>query len=158
MRRYPSRLRIVKYIHRQDLFVRVGRLMRLQLNLTTLNSTKSAYASFTLIGNKFFSKYQYMPVRGGRQTVEKFTCRIYNKVRQWASLTLVTLLTCCQQALLSVFKGRPSGDASRERDTAIERCDVSIEDGDGKTKSRFIVKIICRHGTVRPVQRYPCLD
>ncbi|PQE11921.1 hypothetical protein CJF31_00000033 [Rutstroemia sp. NJR-2017a BVV2] len=102
-----------------------------KLILTTLNSTKSAYASFTLVGNKFFSKYQYTPVRSSRQTVEKFTCKIYNK------------------ALLSVFKGRPSGDASRERDTAIERCDVSIEDGDGKTKSRFIVKIICRHGVLK---------
>jgi len=42
-----------------------------------------------------------------------------------------------------VFKGRV-GDP--ERDTAIERCDVSVEDGEGKTKSRFVVKIICRHG------------
>ena len=49
-----------------------------QLVLTALNSSKSAYASFTLIGNKFFSKYHYRGVNG--QTKEKFNCKIYNKV------------------------------------------------------------------------------
>ena len=37
-------------------------------------------------------------------------------------------------------------DPTREKDTAIERCDVSVEDGEGTGKSRFIVKIACRHG------------
>lgn len=37
-------------------------------------------------------------------------------------------------------------DPTREKDTAIERCDVSVEDGEGTGKSRFIVKIVCRHG------------
>jgi hypothetical protein len=46
---------------------------------------------------------------------------------------------------LSVFKGRVV-DPNREKDTAVERCDVSVEDGDGKAKSRFVIKIICRHG------------
>lgn len=36
----------------------------------------------------------------------------------------------------------------REKDTAIERCDVTVEDGEGTGKSRFIVKIACRHGMV----------
>ncbi|ESZ92297.1 hypothetical protein SBOR_7337 [Sclerotinia borealis F-4128] len=102
-----------------------------KLTLTTLNSTKSAYASFTLVGKKFFSKYIYTPVRNGRQTPEKFSCKIYNK------------------ALLAVFRGRVGGDASKEKDTAIERCDVSIEDGDRATKSRFTVKILCRHGVLK---------
>ena len=37
-------------------------------------------------------------------------------------------------------------DPVREKDTAVERCDVSVEDGESKTKSRFIVKIMCKHG------------
>ncbi|TGO84285.1 hypothetical protein BPOR_0524g00050 [Botrytis porri] len=102
-----------------------------RLILTTLNSTKSAYASFTLVGNKFFSKYQYTPLRSGRKTPEKFSCKIYNK------------------ALLAVFKGRIGGDAFKEKDTAIEKCDVSIEDGDRVAKSRFVVKILCRHGVLK---------
>ncbi|RDL35149.1 Rad9-domain-containing protein [Venustampulla echinocandica] len=100
-----------------------------KLVLTALNSSKSAYASFTLVGNKFFSKYQYKPLRSANPK-EKFNCRIYNK------------------ALLSVFKARV-GDPTRERETAIERCDVSVEDGEGNTKSRFIIRIICRHGVVK---------
>jgi cell cycle checkpoint control protein RAD9A len=47
-----------------------------------------------------------------------------------------------------VFKGR-SFDPTREKDTAIERCEVAIEDGDGAAKSRFIIKIICRHGVLK---------
>lgn len=52
----------------------------LKLVLTALNSSKSAYCSFTLTGNKFFSKYLYRPVRSGNQAKEKFNCKIYNKV------------------------------------------------------------------------------
>lgn len=51
------------------------------------------------------------------------------------------------KALLSVFKGK-AFDPKGEKDTAVERCDVSVEDGDRKAKSRFIVKIICRHGSL----------
>lgn len=101
-----------------------------RLVLTALNSSKSAYASFTLLGNKFFSKYHYKPLKFGNQQNEKFTCKIYNK------------------ALLSVFKSRVV-DPAREKDTAVERCDVSVEDGEGKTKSRFIIKIVCRHGVLK---------
>ena len=60
----------------------------------------------------------------------------------WALLIGVSF-----QALLSVFKGRVV-DPTREKDTAVERCDVSVEDGDGRTKSRFVIKIMCRHGMV----------
>ena len=45
-------------------------------------------------------------------------------------------------------------DPNREKDTAVEKCDVSIEDGEEKTKSRFIIKITCRHGMPLPLQRY----
>lgn len=101
-----------------------------KLVLTALNSSKSAYCSFTLVGNKFFSKYLYSPVRPRTQAKEKFNCKIYNK------------------ALLSVFKGRVV-DPTREKDTAVEKCDVSVEDGEGKAKSRFIIKMTCRHGVLK---------
>lgn len=103
-----------------------------KLVLTALNTSKSAYASFTLAGNKFFSKYVYRSVGASirSRSQDKFNCRIYNK------------------ALLSVFKGRVV-DPSRERDTAVERCDVAVEDGEGKAESRFVIKIICRHGVIK---------
>lgn len=50
-----------------------------------------------------------------------------------------------RQALLSVFKGRVV-DPTREKDTAVEKCDVSVEDEEGKAKSRFIIKMTCKHG------------
>jgi hypothetical protein len=37
-------------------------------------------------------------------------------------------------------------DPLREKDIGIEKCEVSIEDGAGESKSRFIVKMTCRHG------------
>lgn len=52
----------------------------LKLVLTALNSSKSAYCSFTLAENKFFSKYVYRPIRSGNRAKEKFNCKIYNKV------------------------------------------------------------------------------
>ncbi|KAI6714962.1 hypothetical protein JHW43_002469 [Diplocarpon mali] len=100
-----------------------------KLVLTALNSSKSAYASFSL-GSKFFSKYHFKPVKTGPQAKDKFTCKIYNK------------------ALLSIFKGR-AVDATREKDTAVEKCDIAIEDGGGKAKSRFVIKITCRHGVLK---------
>ncbi|KAH8600865.1 DNA repair protein-like protein rad9 [Bisporella sp. PMI_857] len=100
-----------------------------KLVLTALNSSKSAYASFTLVGNKFFAKYQYKGSHGNASK-DKFNCKIYNK------------------ALLSVFKGRIV-DPMREKDIAVERCDVSVEDGEGRAGSRFIVKILCRHGVLK---------
>ncbi|KAJ5046716.1 uncharacterized protein L3040_003948 [Drepanopeziza brunnea f. sp. 'multigermtubi'] len=102
-----------------------------KLVLTALNSSKSAYASFTL-GNKFFSKYHFKPVKTSPQVnvKDKFICRIYNK------------------ALLSVFKGRTI-DPTREKDTAVEKCDVAVEDGEGQAKSRFVIKIVCRHGVLK---------
>ncbi|KAH8673742.1 Rad9-domain-containing protein [Xylariales sp. PMI_506] len=96
-----------------------------KLVFTTLNSSKSTYASFAFATNRFFSRYQF---DGVVQNRNKFFCKLYNR------------------ALLSLFRAR-SGDPlhEHEKDTTIERCDVAIEDEPGR-KSRFIVKIVCRNG------------
>ena len=57
----------------------------LQLVLTALNSSKSAYASFSLDKNVFFEKYNFSPIltRGKQATDDiesRFTCQLYNKV------------------------------------------------------------------------------
>ncbi|KAI9845388.1 MAG: hypothetical protein M1838_001743 [Thelocarpon superellum] len=49
------------------------------------------------------------------------------------------------KALLSVFKGRLLD--ARDRDTAIERCELSIQDRPGVAECRLLVKMMCRHGT-----------
>ena len=59
----------------------------------------------------------------------KFTCAILNK------------------ALISVFKGRISD--ARNRDTAISRCDVSVQDSDERAACRLVIKMICAHGVTK---------
>ncbi|RCI07618.1 hypothetical protein L249_1679 [Ophiocordyceps polyrhachis-furcata BCC 54312] len=101
-----------------------------QFVLTTLNNSKSAYASCRFATNKFFSRYQY---HASEQFRERFHCRLY--IRASAA------------ALISLFRSRSSVDAQRdsEKQTLIERCDIAIEDGEG-VKSRLNVRIIFRNG------------
>ncbi|KFY91744.1 hypothetical protein V498_05344 [Pseudogymnoascus sp. VKM F-4517 (FW-2822)] len=54
----------------------------------------------------------------------------------------VSLEATRDHALASIFKGR-SVDPLREKDTGIERCEVSVEDGAGGVKSRFVAQMIC---------------
>lgn len=49
------------------------------------------------------------------------------------------------EALLSVFKGRLID--AREKDTAIESCEVSIQESPEKAECRLVVRMICRHGS-----------
>ncbi|KAH9899018.1 Rad9-domain-containing protein [Xylariomycetidae sp. FL2044] len=102
-----------------------------RLTFTTLNLSKSAYASFALQSNRFFSKYIY---EGQAQHRERFFCKLYGK------------------ALISLFRNR-GGDPlhDREKDTTIDKCDVSIVDEPGK-KSRFIAKIVFRNGITTKYQ------
>ncbi|KAF7533071.1 hypothetical protein G7054_g7404 [Neopestalotiopsis clavispora] len=96
-----------------------------KLDLTAMNSSKSAYAKVSFATNRFFSKYHF---EGAAQSRNKFFCKLYNR------------------ALLSIFRAR-SGDPLHEhdKDTTIERCDVAVED-DPEKASRFVVKILCRNG------------
>ncbi|KYK55873.1 hypothetical protein DCS_07838 [Drechmeria coniospora] len=94
--------------------------------LTTLNNSKSAYASVRFATSKFFSRYQYQP---GGQFRERVYCSLYIR------------------ALISLFRSRSSVDIQRdaEKQSLIERCDVAIEDGEG-VNSRFIARIVFRNG------------
>lgn len=105
-----------------------------KLVLTALNSSKSAYASFSFDNTVFFEKYSFKATQAkGQQSTQdggaRFTCQLYNK------------------ALLSVFKGR-LGDV-RDKDTAVERCECHIQDQPDKTECRLIVKMVCRHGVIK---------
>jgi len=51
------------------------------------------------------------------------------------------------QALLSVFKGRLID--ARGRETAIDKCEVSVQDRPDQTECRLIVKMICNHGVTK---------
>ncbi|KAI4249259.1 MAG: hypothetical protein L6R40_000717 [Gallowayella cf. fulva] len=103
-----------------------------KLTLTTLNSSKSAYASFAFDSSAFFETYSFKDTRRSDPSQEggnRFTCQVYNK------------------ALLSVFRGR-LGD-TKEKDTAVERCEVSIQDEIDNKECRINIKMICRHGVTK---------
>ncbi|EEA20995.1 hypothetical protein TMatcc_000999 [Talaromyces marneffei ATCC 18224] len=103
------------------------------LRLSTLNTAKTAYASFVLDSSKFFFKYSFS-ARGAQQSsgqryVDKFACQMYIK------------------ALLSVFKGR-AGE-SRDKQTAVERCDVELHDSPDEVECRLHIQMICGQGVVK---------
>lgn len=102
-----------------------------QLTLSTLNSTKSGYASFAF-DKSFFSRYTYEPTLStstSSATESRFTC---------------SLLT---RALLSVFKSRVL--EVRNKETAIDHCDISVLDSPDETECRFIIKMVCTHGVTK---------
>ncbi|KAG5208316.1 DNA repair protein rad9 [Trichophyton interdigitale] len=100
------------------------------LRLSTLNVTKSGYASYRLEAPSFFSQYSYSaPLNKDKNGKDKISCQIYIK------------------ALLSVFKGR-AGDF-KDKDTAIERCEAQLFDSPEETECRFVVQMICKHGVLR---------
>ncbi|KAK1039745.1 hypothetical protein LTR33_015914 [Friedmanniomyces endolithicus] len=99
-----------------------------QLTITALNLSKTAYAAFALDARTFFIDYHFS-ASSSAETGDRFTCQLLNK------------------ALQSVFKGR--SNEGRGRESAIERCDVSIQDQLDKTQCRLIVKMLCKHGMTK---------
>ncbi|PPJ57376.1 hypothetical protein CBER1_01424 [Cercospora berteroae] len=103
-----------------------------KFTLTALNSSRTAYASFALDARSFFLDYDFdanSQASGQASGGDRFTCQLYNK------------------ALQAVFKGR-AGDPRRP-ETAIERCDVSIHDGEESAECRLIVKMLSKHGMTK---------
>ncbi|KAH8691291.1 putative DNA repair protein rad9 [Talaromyces proteolyticus] len=104
------------------------------LRLSTLNTAKTAYVSFVFDSEKFFSKYSFSlrkdaNASGTSQSLHRFSCQIYLK------------------ALLSVFKGR-AGE-SRDKDVAVERCDVELHDTPDVPECRLVIILICGQGVVK---------
>ncbi|KAE8364889.1 Rad9-domain-containing protein [Aspergillus caelatus] len=100
------------------------------LRLSVLNSTKTAYAAFVLEADTFFESYSFDMPRGSRASrtgrPDRFCCQLYIK------------------ALLSVFKGR-----TRDKDTAVERCEVELHEHLDQTECRLAIKMICGLGVIK---------
>ncbi|BCR88017.1 putative DNA repair protein rad9 [Aspergillus chevalieri] len=104
------------------------------LRLSVLNSTKTAYSAFVLEADSFFENYTFSPSsdissasRSNRRP-DRFCCQIYLK------------------ALLSVFKGRTS---EKDKDTAVERCEVEIREDAQQTECRLVIRMICGLGVIK---------
>ena len=97
---------------------------RNRLTLSSLNSSKSAYAAVTLAGNKFFETYNF-PAPSQSQD-SRFTCRFYAR------------------ALLSAFRQRYFD--SKSGDTAIEKCEVRFVE---KEECRMLVRLLCKNRVLK---------
>jgi hypothetical protein len=78
-----------------------------------------------------------------------FVNSIFGSVTQYLFVTLDHhfVSNLLFQSLLTIFRARHnSGDQSREKNSAIESCDVAIDDGLGR-KSRLVARVSFRNGT-----------
>ncbi|KAE8351092.1 Rad9-domain-containing protein [Aspergillus coremiiformis] len=99
------------------------------LRLSVLNSTKTAYSAFVFEADRFFESYSFdMPRASRNARSERFCCQLYLK------------------GLLSVFKGKTGG---RDKDTAVERCEVELHERPDQTECRLAIKMICGLGVIR---------
>lgn len=98
-----------------------------QLLLSALNSSKSAYASFLLEKDEFFTQYEFDSDLSRRD--DRFSCSISNR------------------ALSSVFKGR-LGDP-KTGDGAVERCQAVFDDRPDGEECRLVLNLIYRQGITK---------
>ncbi|CAG8286113.1 unnamed protein product [Penicillium salamii] len=100
------------------------------LRLSALNSTKTGFASFAFEKNAFFEAYSFQTSSAGHSgsiAQDRFFCQIYAK------------------ALLSIFRGR----IDRNKDTAVERCDMELHEDPQQAECRLTVKMICGLGVIK---------
>ncbi|KAJ5666211.1 Rad9/DDC1 [Penicillium maclennaniae] len=102
------------------------------LRLSALNSTKTAFASFVCEKELFFEAYSFdarKAIRSPSSTTagDRFYCQILLK------------------ALLSVFRGR----VDRNKDAAVERCDMELHEDPQETECRLTIKMICGLGVIK---------
>ncbi|KAJ5133411.1 hypothetical protein N7448_001560 [Penicillium atrosanguineum] len=102
------------------------------LRLSALNSTKTAFASFVCEKEVFFETYAFnvrkdIRSSSGSTAGDRFYCQILLKT------------------LLSVFRGR----VDRNKDTAVERCDMELQEDPQETECRLTIKMICGLGVIK---------
>lgn len=99
--------------------------------ISSLNSSKSAHACFTLNALSFFTNYKYQPDQAfsNNSTEETWGCTLQNR------------------ALLSIFKKRNLD--TKEKETALERCEVLLPAHGYERKCRLVIRMICRNGVVK---------
>ncbi|PYH87913.1 DNA repair protein rad9 [Aspergillus ellipticus CBS 707.79] len=102
------------------------------LRFSVLNLTKTAYSAFVCEAETFFETYSFGVAMGGGSSraanPNKFSCEVLIK------------------ALLSAFKAKSSG---RDKDTAIERCEVELQEGPSDVECKLIIRMICGLGVIK---------
>ncbi|KAJ9607780.1 hypothetical protein H2200_007858 [Cladophialophora chaetospira] len=101
------------------------------LRLSSLNTSKTAHAAFTL-KSSFFNKYHFSP--GSRTTPgpalpKQWSCKLQNR-----------------KALLSIFKRR-LGD--RDKEGGLENCECELQANPDQAECRLVFRLHCRQGVVK---------
>ncbi|KAJ5604737.1 Rad9/Ddc1 [Penicillium lagena] len=108
------------------------------LRLSAINSTKTAYAAFAFARELFFEAYAFSTDGNSRAA----------RHHQSTTSSAPSDRFCCQiyiKALLSIFRGR----IDRNKDTAVERCDMEIREGPQQAECRLTVRMICGLGVIK---------
>lgn len=102
-----------------------------ELRISSLNLSKTAYASFIFNGSQFFEKYQFRSSVQGTdgETPRTWACKLQNR------------------ALLSIFKKRQIDN--KEKDTSIERCEFELQARADETECRLVIKLFCRFSVIK---------
>lgn len=102
-----------------------------ELRISSLNSSKTAYASFIFKSAQFFEKYQFRSSRQGAEgeNVKSWACKLQNR------------------ALLSIFKKRQAD--SKDKETSIERCDFELQARADETECRLVFKLFCKFNVIK---------
>lgn len=121
----------------------------MQFRISSLNSSKTAHASFNLHAGSFFSKYKFiLDARRDASTSSgepSWTCGLQNRVP--LQFDRQVAFADRYQALLSIFKRRLAD--SKDKDAGLERCEVELQARADQTRCRLLIRMICRHGVVK---------
>lgn len=102
-----------------------------ELRISSLNSTKTAHASFILDGAQFFERYQFYSLKhdSSGNAARAWACKLQNR------------------ALMSIFKKRQADN--KEKETSIERCEFELQARPDVTECRLIFKLFCHFSVVK---------
>ncbi|KAK5955015.1 hypothetical protein OHC33_003694 [Knufia fluminis] len=102
-----------------------------ELRISSLNSSKTAYASFIFNSTTFFDKYHFSASSRSTDSEppKSWACKLQNR------------------ALLSIFKKRQVDN--KEKETSVERCEFELYARPDETECRLIIKLYCRFSVIK---------
>lgn len=100
-----------------------------EFRISSLNSSKTAYASFAFNGSLFFEKYHFRASNSTESIKKSWACKLQNR------------------ALLSIFKKRQI--ENKEKETSVERCELELQARDDETECRLVIRLFCKFSVIK---------
>lgn len=99
----------------------------IELRISSLNTSKTSFASFVFSDTSFFDKFAFSSSNSPNRL--SWSCKLQNR------------------ALLSIFKRRQTVDQSKEN--AVERVELQLRESPDITECRIVIKLFCRFNVVK---------